>query len=182
LGYLKNSLPKDTIQALYNKLSTEIKSSKYAKVVEVFLKEKISDIGDHFHEFEAFNKNGDIIKFSELTGKYILLDFTAANCGPCVQSAEELRFINKAYSDSLLIVSFSGDSKKDIWLKSLDRDSVSWISLWDGKGTFSETYIKYGVQGFPSFFLIDPHGKIIDKWVGYGKGSLESKLNRFKNI
>jgi peroxiredoxin len=182
LGYLKNSLPKDTIQALYNKLSPEIKSSKYAKIVEIFLKEKISEIGDPYHEFEAFNKYGDKIKFSKLTGKFILLDFTAAYCGPCLQSAEELRFINKAYSDSLVIVSFSGDSKKDTWLKSLDRDSVSWISLWDGKGTFSETYIKYGVQGLPSFYLIDPNGKIIDKWDGYGKGSLESKLRRFKNI
>ena len=55
--------------------------------------------------------------------------------------------IDKTYSDSLEIISFSGDSKKDIWLNSLKRDSVTWISLWDGKGRYSETYIKYGIQG-----------------------------------
>jgi peroxiredoxin len=181
LGYLKKALPKDTVQALYNQLNDEIKNSKYAKVIEVYLKEKISEIGDSYHNFKALDKKGDTIIFSNLIGKYILLDFTAAYCGPCVQSAEELRLIDRKYSDSLEIVSFSGDAKKDIWLNSLKRDSVSWKSLWDGKGTYSETCIKYGVQGFPSFFLIDPKGKIIDMWNGYGKGSLEYKLSRFKN-
>jgi len=182
LGYIKKSLPKDTVQSLYDKLSPEIKTSKYARIVEIYLKEGITEIGDMAHDFEAYNKEGELISFSDIAGHYILLDFTAAYCGPCVQSAEELRLIDETYNDSLEIVSFSGDVKKDIWLESLDRDSVSWISLWDGQGTFSETYIKYGVSGFPTFFLIDPKGKIIDKWVGYGKGSLENKLSRFKNI
>ena len=181
MGYLKNSLPKDTVQALYNKLSEKIKASKFARVIEIYLNDKISEIGDRYHDFKALNKDGDTIKFSDISGKYILLDFTAAYCGPCIQSAEELRLIDKTYSDSLEIVSFSADSKKDIWLKSLKRDSVSWISLWDGKGTYSETIIKYGVQGFPTFFLINPKGKIIDMWSGYGKGLLENKLKEFKN-
>ena len=181
LGYLKKLFPKDTVQALYNKLTDEIRNSKYARVVEVYLKEKISEVGDLYHDFKAINNVGDTINFSDLIGKYILLDFTAANCGPCVQSVEELRLIDKTYSDSLKIVSFSGDAKKDIWLKSLERDNASWTSLWDGKGTYSETYIKYGAAGFPTFFLINPQGIIIDKWVGYGKGLLEHKLQRFKN-
>lgn len=181
LGYMKNSLSKDTIQAFYNRLSDEIKGSKYAKVIEIFLQDKIAEIGDTYHDFTAQNLQGDSVRFSTLTGKYILLDFTSAYCGPCIQSAEELLFIDKTYSDSLEIVSFSTDAKKESWIKSLQRDSVSWLSLWDGKGMYGETYIKYGIQGVPSFFLIDPQGKIIDKWTGYGKGSLENKLKKFKN-
>jgi peroxiredoxin len=182
LGYLKNSLPKDTVQSLYNKLSDEIKASKYAKVIEIYLNDKIAEVGDAYHDFTAQNIQGDTVRFSNLTGKYILLDFTSAYCGPCIQSAEELRSIDKTYSDSLEIVSFSTDAKKEFWTMSLQRDSVTWLSLWDGKGMYGETYIKYGIQGVPTFFLIDPKGKIIDKWSGYGKGSLENKLERFKKI
>jgi len=180
LGNLKSALPIDTVQALYNKLTPELKATKYAKVIEVYLTEKISTIGDKYHDFKAINRNNDTIKFSDLIGKYILLDFTTAYCGPCIQSVEELKKINKSFTDSLLIVSFSGDVNKNVWLKSLERDSVSWISLWDGHGNYSETFIKYGIQGVPTFFLIDPKGIIIDKWVGYWKGALENKLTKIK--
>ena len=180
LGYLKNSIPKDTVQYLYNMLSDELKSSKYAKVVEIYLNDKIFEIGDYYHDFKALDKKGDTISFSSITGKYILLNFTSAYCGPCIQSVKELKLINQTYSDSLQIVSFSTDTQKSTWHKSLEKDSISWISLWDGEGTYSETYIKYGVRGIPSFFLINPKGEIMDKWSGYGKGSLENKLHRFK--
>lgn len=182
LGYNKESFPKDTVRVLYNKIPEEIKNSKYARVIEIYLNEKISEIGDRYHDFTAIDKGGDTVRFSDLmTGKYILLDFTSATCGPCVQSAEELGLIDKTYSDSLKIICFSGDANKELWLKSLERDSATWISLWDGKGKHSETYIKYGVTGFPEFFLIDPKGVIIDKWNGYGESLLEYKLRRLKS-
>ena len=176
LGYLKSDLPKDTVQKIFDKYSPEIKKSKYAKVVEVFLRETISKIGDKYHDFEGLNQRDEKVKFSEIKGEYSLLDFTSAFCGPCIQAAEELVEINEIYSDSLTIISFSGDPKKDVWLKSLERDKVTWNSVWDGKGRYSETSIKYGIQGIPSFVLINPDGIIIDKWTGYRKGSLKSRL------
>jgi len=176
LGYLKNQLPKDTIRKIFENYTPEIKESKYAKVVEVFLRENISKIGDMFHDFEGINQRGEKVKFSNIRGGYTLLDFTAAYCGPCIQAADELIEINKGYSDSLKIVSFTQDPKKDVWLRSLERDKVAWNSIWDGKGRYSETSIKYGVQGIPTFVLINPEGIIIDKWSGYGKGSILERL------
>jgi len=178
LGYLKNKLHKDTIQSIFNNYTPKIKNSKYAKIIAIYLKEKISKVGDIYHDFEAFDKNSEKIVFSKIKKNYTLLDFTAANCGPCIQSVEELKDLNKTYKDSLTIISFSCDAKKETWLNSLKRDSISWTSVWDGKGRYSETSIKYGVSGFPTFFLIDPEGKIIDKWGGYRKGALKNKLKK----
>lgn len=178
LGYLKNQLPKDTIQKIYDKYASEIKESKYAKVVEVFLRENISKVGDKYHDFKGLNQKGENVKFSDIKGAYALLDFTAAYCGPCIQAADELVEINKNYSDSLTIVSFSQDPKKDVWLKSVERDKVTWNSVWDGEGRYSETSIKYGIQGIPTFVLINPKGIIIDKWSGYEKGSIINRLEK----
>lgn len=178
LGYLKNQLPKDSIQKIYDQYTPKIKESKYAKVVEVFLRENILKIGDQYHDFEGLNQKDKNVKFSDVKGEYTLLDFTAAFCGPCIQAADELVEINKNYSDSLNIVSFSQDPKKDVWLKSLERDKVAWNSIWDGKGRYSETSIKYGIQGIPTFVLINPEGIIIDKWIGYEKGSILSRLEK----
>ena len=178
LGYLKNKLPKDTIQKIFESYTPQIRESKYAKIVEIFLRENISKIGDKFHDFEGINQKGEKVKFSNIRGEYTLLDFTAAYCGPCIQAADELIEINKKYSDSLKIVSFTQDPKKDVWLKSLERDKVAWNSIWDGKGRYSETSIKYGIQGIPTFILINPEGIIIDKWSGYGKGSLFGRLEK----
>ncbi|MEP1488629.1 MAG: TlpA disulfide reductase family protein [Algibacter sp.] len=178
LGYLKQKLSKDTIQQIFDKYSPEIKNSKYAKIIEVYLKEKISAIGDEYHDFEGLNQKDEKVKFSDIKGEYTLIDFTSAFCGPCILAADELVEINETYSNSLTIVSFSGDFKKDVWLKSLKRDKVTWNSIWDGKGRYSETSIKYGVQGVPSFVLINQEGIIIDKWTGYRKGSLIKRIKK----
>ena len=40
----------------------------------------------------------------------------------------------------------------------------------------------YQVNGIPHFVLISPEGKIIDTWIGYGKGSLLSKVGQYLGI
>ncbi|MEM9050966.1 MAG: TlpA disulfide reductase family protein [Bacteroidota bacterium] len=181
LGYLKDDLSKDTVQMIFEKVSPELRSSKYGRVIEVYLAEKISAVGDQYHDFEASNEDGDTVLFSNMMDEgYILLDFTAAYCGPCVQSVGELAGIHQN-NDSVTVVSFSGDAKKETWLYSLKRDSTTWASLWDGKGRYSETSIKYGVQGYPTFVLINPEGEIIDKWFGYGEGLIEQRLTKIQS-
>ena len=136
-------------------------------------------VGDTYQDFEGVNQNGENVKFSEEMGEYTLIDFTSAFCGACILAAHELKEIDQAYSDSLKIVEFSGNPNRENWKKGLERDSVTWTSIWDGMGRYSETSIKYGVNAYPTFVLINPEGVIIDKWVGFGKGSLKSKFGQY---
>lgn len=178
---LKKSLPKDTVLALLSKLPADLKTHKYAQGIEMYLNNEELKIGDDYKDFSAENADGNTVKLSSLLDRNILLDFTSAGCGPCIMATPELREIDSTCSDSLRIVSFSVDVKKDSWLSSLHRDHVTWTSLWDGKGPFSEPYIAYGVSGYPTFVLINSKGKITDRFVGYGKGSLLEKLGKFKD-
>jgi alkyl hydroperoxide reductase subunit AhpC len=94
-------------------------------------------------------------------------------------SAKELRQINKN-NDTIQVVSFSVDANKKSWLHSLKRDTVTWTSLWDGKGRFSDTYTIYGIHGVPTFFIINPEGKILKTWFGYGDGLINETLKKMK--
>lgn len=176
LGYMKNDLPKDTVRQLFNRLTPEMKAFKLSRCIEIFLRDKIADVGDQCYDFEAINPRGDKVTLLETSQPYILLDFTTAYCGPCMQSLSELRNVYEIHKDSLMIVSFSADNKKEVWLNAVKRDKITWTSLWNGNGIYSETCIRYGVQGFPTFILIGPDRKIADKWSGYGKGMLIEKL------
>ena len=169
----------DSTKIYAKKLSDKMKSIKYANMIENKLAEKISEVGDYYHDFEAFDKYGERLKFSTLTDKYILLDFTSAFCGACRRTIPELKSIDKTYSDSLKIVSFWVLTPPEKWLKSLEQDSITWLSLWDGDRKGNSTQINYGVTAFPTFFLIDPKGIIIDKWLGYSEGLIKEKLKRF---
>jgi peroxiredoxin len=183
LFFLKGAFPKDSLQKMYSSLTPEFKQSRYGQRINNYLKVgNILKEGDQAADFEAADKNGSKHHFSDIKGKYILLDFSTTYCGPCMESLEDLNIISTKYAGQVQIVSFSGDGGKATWLKGLDRDKPKWLSLWDGKGNYGETILKYGVTGYPSFFLIDQQGKIVAKWVGYGKdpgkkGSLETKMD-----
>ena len=177
LTYLKSRYSKDTLQKMYNELIPKYKQSEYGKIIAIYL--KVGDpvkTGDAYIDFEAWDKDGVKHKISDIKGKYILLDFSATNCGPCVESVKDMRLLFKKYPDKLAIVTFSEDAAKKTWLSSINRDNPDWLSVWDGKGDNSETSLKYGVTGFPTFFLINPEGKIVTSIIGYGDGSLAKAI------
>lgn len=183
LFFLKNKYSRDTLRQMFNSLSPQFKQSDFGQRIANYIKVgPILEVGDKYADFEALDKAGVKHRLSEIKGKYILLDFSTTYCGPCIESVEDLKIISKKYADRVEIVSFSGDAGKANWLKGIARDKPNWLSLWDGKGNYGETIAKYGVTGYPSFFLIDPQGKIVSKWTGYGKkpgekGSLETKID-----
>jgi thiol-disulfide isomerase/thioredoxin len=173
LFYLKNDFPKDTVNKFYHSLDPAFKNTGYAKRIKTFLAVgNVLETGDSFWDFSAFDKGGRKHLLSEHKGRYILLDFSSTYCGPCIESVPELKKIAQEYSKVLSVVSFSADAGKETWLKGINRDQPQWLSLWDGKGLYGETIIKYGVTGYPTFVLIDPEGKIVSKWSGYYTGAV----------
>lgn len=182
LAAIKSNIPKDTLQGLYNRLSTELKNSSYGQTINNYLDKGIVKVGDTYRDIIGINQLGDTVQLSELPSKYTLLDFGAAYCAPCAQSADELREIDTDFKKVVTILSVSADLSKEVWLQSLTRDNATWMSLWDGKGTNGGACLLYSATQLPTYFLIDPTGKVIDKWIGYQKGSLKKKLKQFKII
>lgn len=168
---------KDTLQRLYNALQPLYQQSKYGKRIATYL--NVGDqtkAGDTYADFTAIDPNNVAHKLSDIQGKYILLDFSINGCVPCTESVKDMKKLAAIYPDKLTVITFSADASKISWLNTIARDNPTWLTLWDGKGNESETLKKYGVTGYPTFFVIDPKGKIIWTDSGYGEGSLEKKV------
>jgi thiol-disulfide isomerase/thioredoxin len=180
LSFFKVKVDKDTLQKMYNRLEDIYKESPDGMRLLTYL--EVGDPlkkGDSLFDFEALDTSGKKYQLSAFKGKYILLDFTQAYCVPCMQSVEELKKMNSLYKDKLAIISFSTDLSKQVWYKTVLRDRPSWLSLWDGRGTFARPVLKYGVTGYPTFTLIDPDGKIAWIGAGYGDGMFSDLLPKY---
>ena len=177
---LKTSYKKEDLQKLYNILQPKYKNSLYGENIYNYLQvgEALKE-GDLFYDFEAKDQYGKNHKFSEFTGKYILLDFTETYCPPCVASTKEIKKVLENYNDKLTVISFYADKSELVWKEGIKRDKLSWITLNDGKGTTGKTLLKYGVDGFPTFFLINPDGKIVSITSGYSENIIEKMIIDF---
>lgn len=122
------------------------------------------------------NPEGEVIKLSDLRGKYVLIDFWASWCGPCrKENPNVVRLYNKYKDENFTIYSVSLDKDKKRWEMAIKEDGLIWdnhvsdLKYWD-----SEVVPKYKIQGIPHTVLIDPEGEIIGtKLRG---ASLEQKL------
>ncbi len=179
MQYDKESKVIPTLKKLFTKLSDQDKLTPQGELIVGYmsLPEQL-EVGDAMVDGVLFDTLGVQRSLSELKGKYILLDFWSAGCGPCIQSLPELGRVEHQYAEKLNVVSISEDSK-DFWKTFIAKRKLTGNQWNELRGARTGLAASYGVQGVPHYVLIDPDGKIVLKWSGYGNGIIESQLKPF---
>ncbi len=170
----------EEIRALYSKIPDNMKQTPIGRAITEYISiEEPINVGDYMADGDLYDIDGKKHRLSELKGRYIMLDFWNVACGPCRQSIPEIKEVEEIYKDRMYLVSISSDVKEE-WLealKKLDLHGLQWNELRAGNTGLAA---RYRLTGFPHYTLIDPEGKVIDIWSGYGKGSIKERLA--KNI
>lgn len=133
---------------------------KDPKLTQSKLKNKL------FTDFTSKDINGRIRKISEYLGKskYVLLDFWASCCGPCIGSIPNLKKIHEKYDrQTLQIVGISLDIQESQWINAIKKHKMSWTQLIISDRKLENQFRDvYGFAGIPYWVLIDDKGKIVD--------------------
>ncbi len=152
---------------LFSKLNKELQLTEEGKSILNFITlNKNPKVGEKYVDFVQTNDNGNLIKVSDVLGKYTLIEFWASWCGPCRGFNPELRKVYDLYKENgFEIVGVSLDSNKKKWLKAIEADSLTWVNLSDTKGWDNEAATIYGITAIPDNFLIDENGIIVARYI-----------------
>ena len=120
--------------------------------------------GIQFHELEMLDPNDQPVKLSQWVGKgnYVLVDFWASWCGPCLREMPYVIAAYEQYKDKGFdIVGVSLDQKKSSWTAAIQQLGMNWKQMSDLKGWRCAATDLYGIISIPSNVLVDPTGKIV---------------------
>lgn len=131
--------------------------------------------------FKSFPFEGNIfntqssLSLEDLKGKYVLLDFWAVWCSPCIKELPNLKKLyRKTDRSNFEIVGIVGDSPGETLEKMIEDKSIQWPQI--VSDDLNKIKERFGVTGYPTTFLIDPSGTIIAKNLR-GKNLYEKVLN-----
>ncbi len=132
-------------------------------------------VGSEAMDFSLRSADGRQVMLAEcFDNGYVLLDFWASWCGPCIKEIPKLRNLHEEYGDKLKIISISVDNETTDWRNAVEKLHLTdWQQLRVDYPVDAERYYfaeqadmsqAYGIEQIPCFILTDKNGIIVGRW------------------
>lgn len=154
---------KDTLFQLYSSLSPVLKKLDEAKLLlqELQVLEALKP-GMPAPAFSARNEQGKLVQLADFKGKYVLIDFWASWCAPCVAAIPEMQKTYALYKDQQLeVLGVSLDDKEKNWKDAIARYKLTWPNISELKGWEGKISKSYNIRAIPQNVLIGQDGRIL---------------------
>ena len=101
-----------------------------------------------------------ISEVPDIKDKFILLDFWATWCAPCIKGIPKMNAFSEEFDKDLLVIGISKEDEHKV--RQMSKPQILYYSAIDAGGRLNE---EFQISGIPHAVLIDPDG--IVKWEGF---------------
>jgi len=130
-------------------------------------------------EIELLNLEGKKVRVSDFRGKAILINFWSLSCPACLMELKSLASLSEQLKDKPFVLLAITEDPKDAVQEFLDQTKINLPVYFDIGG---QAHMKYGVIYLPISFVIDPEGKVVDKFAGAADWSHPSVITYFQKL
>jgi len=123
------------------------------------------EIGDPAPPLVAMTIDGKPVNLEDYRGKYVLLDFWATWCAPCLEEIPHLKEVHQTFGkdERLVMIGLSLDEEIGAPRKLVAAREIPWAQVHLGGATESPVARAYGAQSIPAIYIIGPNGKVFAK-------------------
>ncbi len=121
-------------------------------------------IGQTAPDFSTTTPSGDVIRLNDLRGKTVLLNFWFVACPPCRSEMPAFQSMYESVTDDdLVILAVNSTDSNDAMVAFAEEFGLTFPLLTDSSGAIMD---RYNITGFPTTYLIDENGVIIQSQLG----------------
>lgn len=117
-------------------------------------------VGDTLPKFQLTRLDGTAVDNKVLEGRYSLVSFYFAECGPCVKEVPQLNALAQRRKDvNLVAITFDGAKESKEFVA---KYGLAWPVITGADKLTKEI----GVKAYPTMALFDPKGKLVEVMTG----------------
>ncbi|WP_281514903.1 TlpA disulfide reductase family protein [Phocaeicola sartorii] len=123
--------------------------------------------GNSAPDFTLKDLNGKDFSLSSLRGKYVVLDFWGSWCHWCVKDIPDMKKAYKKYKNKMEFISIDCHDSESKWKEAVKKHQIPWVNVRNSSAAgHTDVAVLYGVNGYPTKYVIDPEGKIALRILG----------------
>ena len=134
------------------------KYERVQKLVESNRNKAATSPGAKYVDFDIEGKK--LSDYVGRDGKFLLVDFFASWCGPCLRQLPVLKELYAKYPDKLNVLGVAVWDEPEASLRAIEQHQLPWPCIINA-GTIPTDI--YGISGIPCIMLIAPDGTIVSR-------------------